>query len=163
MIEILTGDMFAAGADSLVCPVNCVGIMGAGLAKAFLARYPAASRSYQLSCSRGAVLIGEVLPILSASAERLPEKPGPLIYFAATKGHWCNPSQFEWIMHCSFELVRRAVANASTHKSIAIPALGVGCGGLPWRDVQLLLVEAAEKIEASGVKVFLYGPQGDRR
>lgn len=158
-IEILTGDMFASGADSLVCPVNCVGVMGAGLAKVFLKRYPDASKSYQRSCSRGSISPGEAVPILSPSGERLPGRVCPLIYFTATKLHWRNPSEIRWIHLAAASLIWRAVGNAVTHQSIAICALGVGCGGLDWDDVRPILVRAAEVIEAAGVKVFLYGPK----
>lgn len=160
MIKILDGDMFSSGADSLVCPVNCVGTMGAGLAKVFRERYLDASKEYQRSCSFGLVAPGDALPILSASGERLPEKPGPLLYFAATKKHWRDPSKLGWISMCADWLVGRAVANAKTQESIAIPALGAGCGGLAWDDVRPILIEAAERIDAAGVRVMLYGPKG---
>ena len=162
MIHILEGDMFASGADSLVCPVNCVGVMGAGLAKAFDKRYPDACRLYKRQCARKFLLPGDALPVASCSPERLPEKPGPLIYFAATKKHWRDPSKLGWIHVCADWLVGRAVANAKTQESIAIPALGAGCGGLRWETVRPILVEAAERIESAGVKVFLYGPKGRR-
>jgi O-acetyl-ADP-ribose deacetylase (regulator of RNase III) len=160
-INILDGDMFASGADSLVCPVNCVGVMGAGLAKVFDKRYPDASRSYKASCSRRSIDPGEAVPILSASPERLPE-PGPLLYFATTKAHWRDPSKLEWVERCAAALVWRGTGNKNTHRSIAIPALGVGCGGLPWEAVRPILVNAATFLEAVGVKVYLYGPKDHR-
>jgi O-acetyl-ADP-ribose deacetylase (regulator of RNase III) len=162
-IDILNGDMFASGADSLVCPVNCIGVMGAGLAKVFAKRYPDASAVYRRECRDGAMDPGDVIPVLSRSAERLPSKPGPLLYFAATKQHWRDPSQLEWVQRCAHSLVNRARANASTQESIVIPALGVGCGGLSWEAVRPILLDAADQIEAVGVKVFLYGPKEQRQ
>lgn len=161
-IEILTGDMFASGADSLVCPVNCVGVMGAGVALAFRRRYQDASLTYRLHCKGCRLDTGDVLPILSGSRERLPQ-PGPLLYFAATKYHWQNQSQLEWIHTCADNLLTRGRANASTHHSMAVPALGVGCGGLDWDDVRPILIYMAEQLERAGVKVFLYGPQSTKR
>ena len=155
-ITILDTDMFASGADSLVCPVNCVGTMGAGLAKVFSKRYPQASRAYQIQC-KVRMFPGEVGVVLSGSSERLP-KPGPLIYFAATKLHWRDPSKLEWVRACAEALVKRALANAVTHTSIAIPALGCGCGEIQWDTARHILVESAERIESAGVKVYLYGP-----
>lgn len=156
-IEILRGDMFESGAASLVCPVNCIGAMGAGLAVAFDKKYPAACREYKHACARWKMSVGEVLPVFPPQLSLL--KQDPLIYFVATKGDWRNPSQFDWIMHCSFVLARQAIANARLYKSIAIPAIGVGHGHLRWHEVRPLLEEAAVKIEAAGVKVFLYGPK----
>lgn len=158
---ILDGDMFAVGADSLVCPVNTIGVMGKGLALVFAKRYADACRVYKRECVGGAMATGDVIPVLSASSERLP-LPGPLIYFAATKYHWRNPSQIEWVQACADNLVKRAVANASTHASLALPAIGAGLGELEWDDVRPILVNAAEKIEAAGVRVYLFGPKEKR-
>jgi O-acetyl-ADP-ribose deacetylase (regulator of RNase III) len=157
-VKILEGDMFQSGADSLVCPVNCVGIMGAGLAKEFAKRYHDASRLYQRECRAGALSPGDVLAVISGYPP-----PRVLIYFAATKDHWRDPAQLEWVQRCAHALVTRARANASTHESIAIPALGVGCGGLSWEAVAPILIDAAEQIEAVGVKVSLYGPKEQGR
>jgi len=153
-IDILEGDMFASGADSLVCPVNGIGVMGAGLAKTFLKRHVDASRIYQRECRSGSLAPGHVLPVISGYPP-----PRTLIYFAVTKDHWRNNSKIEWVRRCAQSLVYRALANASEQKSIAIPALGVGCGGLSWDLVQPILLDAAYKIWSSGVKVFLYLPR----
>ena len=158
-IDILDGDMFASGADSLVCPVNCIGAMGAGLAVPFAERYKFLCGSYRDYCDVGNLHPGEVLALGPSSRD----PSNPRIYFAATKGHWRNPSKFEWITSIQRHLIRHAIAGSATWKSIAIPAIGVGHGGLPWDDVRPVLVEAAERIERAGVKVFLYGPKETRR
>lgn len=161
-IEILDGDMFASGADSLVCPVNTIGVMGAGLAKVFAKRYPDACRMYKRECSAGAMAPGDVVRVLSGVRERLPAKPGPLIYFVATKYHWKSPSQLEWVERCAHGLVNGARANASSMSSVAVPAIGGGLGELPWDDVRPILIAASEQIEAAGVRVYLYGPKERR-
>jgi O-acetyl-ADP-ribose deacetylase (regulator of RNase III) len=159
---ILDGDMFASGAASLVCPVNTIGVMGAGLAKVFAKRYPDACRLYKRECAAGAMAPGDVLPVLSGSRERGPGKHGPLICFVGTKYHWRNPSKIEWVQACATALVIRARANASTHTSLALPAIGSGLGELSLDDVRPILVAAARRIEAAGVKVYLYGPNEKR-
>ena len=164
MIEILTGDMLAGGAGSLVCPSNCLGALGAGLAKHFKRRYPEACAKYTAACRAavcGGPRPGNVLPFLADSSGLFPDEP--LIYFAMTKGSWRHDSQIEWIRGCAANLLSRGLANASTRGSMAVPALGCGEGGLDWNDVRPILIDMAEQLERAGVKVFLYGPQSTKR
>lgn len=158
-IQILDGDIFASGAAALVCPVNCVGVMGAGLAKAFKARYPKASAQSIRKCESGHASPGTVHTFAElnrdAEGELVRDK---LIHFAATKDHWRYPSYLSWVTVCAENLVYQTTRAFRT-ESIAIPALGVGCGGLAWDDVRPVLVEAADRIEAAGVRVMLYGPK----
>lgn len=165
-VEILTGDMFASGADALVCPVNCIGVMGAGLAKVFAKRYPGACGRYGHRCRVDGLFPGDVFEVgdpLDGAG------PGPraMILFAATKLHWRNPSKLEWVRQCASGIVASCVASCEVFpavcRSVAIPAIGAGLGELAWDDVRPILVRAAEVIEAAGVKVFLYGPKETRR
>ena len=121
MITTKHGSIFDSRAQVLVCPVNCVGVMGKGLALEFKRRWPVPSKWHIKECKAGRVAPGTVM-----AAYRK-------ILFAATKDDWRNPSKIEWVSAC---LVRLAVrANYKDFDSIAIPQLGCGCGGLDWADV----------------------------
>lgn len=116
-ITIKHGSIFDSTADVLVCPVNCVGVMGKGLAKEFKRRFPIESGEYMTYCDTQSLNPGGVF-------FRSP------IWFAATKQHWKRPSKIEWVESC---LTWMAFYHPET--SIAIPQLGCGCGGLDWADV----------------------------
>ena len=123
MITIKHGSIFDSKADVLACPVNCVGVMGKGLAKEFKKRFPHQCERYFGLCNRGDFIPGGTY--LAAG-----------VIFAATKDHWRKPSRIEWV-----EDSLRNIANDMKYleptgtKSIALPQLGCGCGGLDWADV----------------------------
>jgi len=87
----------------------------------------------------------------------------PLIYFFPTKRHWRQQSRLEDVAAGLVMLTARVVANAPNKKSVSIPALGCGYGGLAWDDVRPLLVVAAERMAEAGVKVLLYPPHDESR
>ena len=119
------GSIFDSRAQVLVCPVNCVGVMGKGLALEFKRRFPIASKWHIKECKGGRILPGSV----TANRRGL--------LFAATKDDWRNPSKIEWVNACLVRLVIRA--NYKDFQSIALPQLGCGCGGLDWADVEPLV------------------------
>lgn len=118
MITIKHGSIFDSQAKVLVCPVNCVGVMGKGLALEFKRRWPKECRWYVTACGAGCMDPGTVLAESS-------------IRFAATKNHWRDPSKIEWVEECLIALTDDTDAG----RSVAIPQLGCGCGGLDWADV----------------------------
>lgn len=90
-VQVLHASLFDTGADALVNPVNCRGVLGAGLARAFKARFPAAyADSYAAACRDGRLRPG------SLAAWRDPGTPTTVISLA-TKDHWRDPSRLEWI------------------------------------------------------------------
>ena len=91
-VEYTTDSIFASDADALVCPVNTVGVMGAGLAKAFDQRYPGAALTYYLCCETNRLEIGAVLV---AHDPKLAS--GRVIVFFPTKQDWRKPSRPEYI------------------------------------------------------------------
>ena len=116
MLTVTFGSIFDDDADYLVCPVNSVGVMGAGLAKQFKMRYPGIEDVLKLYCQSGLL------------------QPGQIAYasntiFAATKDHWKQPSKIEWVEGICEQLAY------SPPCSIAVPALGCGLGGLKWGHV----------------------------
>lgn len=151
------GDIFASGADVLVCPVNCVpGVMGAGLALAFARRWPHLVASHRFACSEGFLRPGRVHTVslkVTRWSGRAYESVGPDAACALfpTKMHWREPSRLEYVT-AGLAVVAKKFAERD---SIAIPALGCGLGGLDWADVRPLIVEALADLP---LRVMLYPP-----
>ncbi len=142
-------DLFQSTADALVNPVNCVGVMGKGLAAQFKRRYPANYREYAVACCRGEVRIGSMFTTtLEAGGRTL-----HLVNFP-TKGHWRDPSDLNFIRLGLADLQR--VVDDRGIRSIAIPALGCGLGGLDWPAVRELIIAA---FFVADVDAVLYPPQ----
>lgn len=125
---------------ALVVPVNCRGVMGAGMAKEFAQRFPAMADAYRLSCKQynergGGMHPGEVLPL---------PVPGGAVLFAFTKDDWRNPSEFLAIQACIMGVYRTVRKQKLT--SVKVPALGCGLGGLLWADVLPLMETAFETL-----------------
>ncbi|BCM91635.1 hypothetical protein IAD21_03510 [Abditibacteriota bacterium] len=153
-ISLQHGDLLQAPVEALVNTVNCVGVMGKGIALQFDWAFPDNSRLYKESCKRGELHPGDLLVY-----KRQPEleKPLPLIIFNfATKDHWRGRSRLEWIESGLQHLV--AEVNAQGLNSIAIPPLGCGNGGLKWSVVRPLIETAFSALP--DVKVWLYAPEG---
>lgn len=154
MIAYRSGNLLDSGADALVNPVNARGVSGKGLALAFKAWAPDAVRLYSRYASAGRMRPGEVVSFYTM--RRLtPAGRGALIYFAATKDDWRDPSRIEWVAAAVDTIAGCAVQAVS---SIAIPALGCGLGGLRWEDVRPLIHAAAQRMAAAGVRVWIYEP-----
>lgn len=132
MIHYVKDSIFKLNVDILVNPVNAVGQSGAGLARKFKQRFPAAQRIYEVRCKKGAFGPGKILVVGKESAGT-----HTLIYFS-TKDHWQDPSRLEWIEQGLAELATY-LKLAASDQSIAIPALGCGLGGLQWMDVKPLI------------------------
>ena len=147
MIRETSGDILTADVEALVNPVSTVGVMGAGLALAFKRKYPDMYREYALGCKHDGFDVGQVME------HEVGEQPRYVISFP-TKQHWRNPSKLEWINSGLIDL-RRAIEDFGI-KSIAIPALGCGLGGLAWKDVRKLIVQHLGDLD---VDVVLYAPR----
>lgn len=118
------GSIFDSTAQVLVCPVNCVGVMGKGLALEFKKRYTHQSNNYIGLCRENDLRPGGTF--LSSG-----------VIFAATKSHWKNLSRIEWVEESLLGIVAdmKYLESITGTKSLAIPQLGCGCGGLDWADV----------------------------
>lgn len=129
MLVFVEGDIFESQAEALVNPVNTVGVMGKGLAAEFRRRFPANTRLYESACEAQAVRTGRMF------VTELAARPGPrwLVNFP-TKRHWRHPSRLEWITE-GLEDLRLIIAQHQV-RSIAVPALGAGNGGLDWTLVR---------------------------
>src|SRR4051794_20469037 len=124
-VQVLVGDLFSSRAQTLVNTVNCVGVMGKGVALGFKQRYPEMYREYVKKCARGEVMLGR--PYLWS-----PIIP-PWVLNFPTKDHWRSESSLEAIVGGLAYLKDRYREWGIS--SLAVPPLGAGLGGLEWRVV----------------------------
>ena len=147
MINFIHGDLFDSGADVLVNPVNCVGVMGKGLALQFRHRYPGNYHSYQAVCRAGKLSPGNIY----AHATSL-ESPGWILN-VATKNHWQSLSLKEWIVEGLHQI--RKFAQDKNVETVALPAIGAGLGGLPWPGVRQQIGAVLHGMEDTLIKVYM--------
>jgi O-acetyl-ADP-ribose deacetylase (regulator of RNase III) len=149
MITFTEGNLLEADADALVNTVNTVGVMGKGIALMFKEAFPENFKEYERACKEKRVQLGQMFV-----TERKDLLGPQWIVNFPTKAHWKYPSQIKWIEDGLNDLVR--VIEEKKIKSIAVPPLGSGNGGLEWKNVRTLI----EKILAplKDVKVIVYEP-----
>ncbi len=147
MITLATGNLLDAKVDALVNPVNTVGVMGKGLALQFKKAFPANFRAYEAAAKAGALEIGKMFVFTSEAAPRY------IINFP-TKRHWREPSKLAYVESGLRDLL--AVVRERDIRSLAVPALGAGLGGLAWSDVRPLIERALAEI--ANVEVLLFEP-----
>ncbi len=147
MIKFVDGNILDDESDALVNPVNCVGVMGKGLAKQFKERFPDNFEAYQRYCASKALQPGGVHAFYNQATEQM-------IFNAATKGDWREHSNIQDITKVVLNLAHKIKAHRIT--SIAIPQLGCGLGGLKWEYVRPLLLVAFQ--ENTDVVARIYGP-----
>lgn len=149
MIRFTTGDILAADAEALVNTVNCVGIMGRGIALQFKNEYPANFDAYAAACAREDVQPGRMFIF---ETRRL-TNPKYIVNFP-TKRHWKGKSRIEDI-DAGLKALAEEIQSRGI-RSIAIPPLGSGLGGLNWNDVRPRIVAALEGL--GDVEVIVYEP-----
>ena len=149
MISFTQGNLLEAKVEAVVNTVNTVGIMGKGVALMFKERFPANFDSYDRACKNNNVRIGQMF--VTESEELF--GPRWIINFP-TKTHWRVNTQLSWIHEGLRDLVR--VIRAKNIRSIAVPPLGCGSGGLDWREVRPVIVAALQ--DMSDINVIIYEP-----
>ena len=147
MIEFKTGDILQADVEALVNTVNCVGIMGRGIALQFKNDFPENFRAYEAACARNEVQPGRMFVFET----RTMTNPKFIINFP-TKRHWRGKSRMEDIDSGLKALV--AEIRGRGIRSIAIPPLGSGLGGLDWSEVRPRIVEALCDLDDLDVIIF---------
>ena len=147
MIRFTTGDILAEDAEALVNTVNCVGIMGRGIALQFRKAFPANFRAYAAACQRGEVKPGHMFVFETDTLTN----PRYIINFP-TKRHWRGDSRIEDIQAGLKDLV--TVIRELDIRSIALPPLGSGLGGLQWSDVRPRIERALRGSNNLDVVVF---------
>ena len=151
MIEYTQGDILKCEAEALVNTVNCVGVMGRGIALQFKNQFPANFKAYAAACKRQEIQPGRMF--VFETGELTP--PRYIINFP-TKRHWRGKSRLEDIESGLATLV--AVIRERGIRSIAIPPLGSGLGGLDWAQVRPRIEAALRELE--DVRVIVFEPGG---
>ena len=150
MIEYKTGDILAEDAEALVNPVKCVGVMGRGLALQFKKAWPENFKAHAAACRLGEVRPGRMFVFETG----LHGNPRYIVNFP-TKRHWREKSRIEDIEAGLVGLA--AEIRARRIRSIAVPALGAGLGGLAWNEVRGRIEKALRQL--SEVKIVVFEPQ----
>ncbi len=147
MTTFRTGDILGSGTEAVVNTVNCVGVMGRGIALQFKDAHPDNFWAYAAACKRGEVQPGRMFVFETGRLDR----PRFIINFP-TKRHWRDKSRIEDIESGLHALVEEVRARHIT--SISVPPLGCGLGGLSWASVKTLVERAAKELPAVEVVVF---------
>ncbi len=150
MMKLTQGNLLAAPTEALVNTVNTVGIMGRGIALQFKQAYPAMFREYERACKAGEVKLGQVQVV---DLGGLAGGPRWILNFP-TKGHWRADSRMGDIESGLKDLV--ATIQKLNIRSIAIPPLGCGNGGLDWNDVRPRIEAALAAVP--DVEALVYAP-----
>ena len=151
MIELVRGDIVKADAEALVNTVNCVGFMGRGIALQFKRVFPANFTAYEAACRLDAVKPGRMLIFETGYLTG----PRYIINFP-TKRHWRGASRMGDIESGLRALVDEVHQRGI--RSIAVPPLGCGLGGLDWRDVRPRIERAFAALP--DVRVLVFEPVG---
>lgn len=151
MIVFKSGDILQEDAEAVVNTVNCVGVMGRGIALQFKNVYPANFAAYAAACKKAEVQPGRMFVFETGQLTN----PRCIINFP-TKRHWRGKSRLEDIESGLKDLVE--VIRRHDIRSIAIPPLGSGLGGLDWAVVKPRIETALQPL--TDVRVMLYEPKG---
>lgn len=166
MIEYVSGDIFESKAEAIVNPVNCVGVMGKGLALQFKKRFPENFEVYKDVCEHNGIKLGQML-VCDYSSKRVVSAswgsvlpcgdgngviPRCIVNFP-TKGHWRDKSELRFIEKGLASLAQ--CIKEEGINSIAVPPLGCGLGGLDWNDVRPIIERELNGLTA---QVLAYTP-----
>ena len=146
-----TGDIFTEEVEAIVNTVNCVGVMGRGIALQFKKRYPENFKAYETACKQKKVVPGKMFVYETGSLIA----PKYIINFP-TKRHWRGASRMEDI-EAGLEDLAEVITKLNI-KSIAIPPLGAGLGGLDWNDVRARIENMLSNL--SDVEIIVFEPKG---
>lgn len=156
MLHYVTGNLFEAPVEALVNTVNCVGVMGKGIALQFKQAFPESFRLYRDACARGEVVPGRMLVYDRGSL--VTSGPRYVVHFP-TKRHWKGRSQLADIRSGLDALVEEVAMRKIN--SIALPPLGTGNGGLDWENVRPLIETAFATLSDVHVHVYMPGAGPD--
>ncbi len=149
MIRYTQGNLLDAPAEAVVNTVNTVGVMGKGIALMFREAFPENYKAYEAACKRGEVVIGKMF----VTENHALTGPRHIINFP-TKKHWIHPSRLEWVEEGLQDLER--VIREKGIRSVALPPLGCGHGGLSWPAVRAAIEQALGALP--DVEVVVYEP-----
>jgi len=133
MIRYVTGNILESNAQALVNTVNIVGVMGKGIALQFKKAFPNNFKAYAEACKSGEIDIGKLFVTWDSNVNS-GEK---IIINFPTKKDWRKPSEYTYVEDGLNDLIQ--VIETNQIKSIAIPPLGAGIGGLEWERVKKII------------------------
>jgi len=151
MIELTQGDILHADVEAIVNTVNCVGVMGRGIALQFKKAWPDNFKAYAAACNKQQVQPGNMFVFDTGQLAN----PRFIVNFP-TKRHWRGASRMEDIESGLAALVA-TIREKGIH-SVAIPPLGSGLGGLDWQQVKPRIEQAMS--ELADVRVLIFEPKG---
>ena len=154
MLEFVKGDFFDFDADIRVNTVNCVGVMGAGVALAFKNKYPEMFKEYVRQCKEKEIAPGK--PSVWKQGDMF-SKGLEIINFP-TKNHWRNPSEYEYVENGLIWLSKYLEDKQGL--TITLPALGCGHGGLDWRRVKRLIIKY---LEGKSNRILVFEPEASKK
>ena len=147
MVRYTTGNILDAEAEAVVNTVNTVGVMGKGIALMFKQAYPENFRQYSDAVKRSEIEVGHVFPVKSENLMG----PKWILNFP-TKKHWRHPSKLAWIEAGLHDLTK-TIADLGI-RTIAVPPLGCGAGGLQWDTVRPMIEQILGEIPDLDVLVY---------
>lgn len=165
MIKTSRAELIESNAHALVNTVNTVGVMGKGVALKFKEKFPENYEKYRSACKRNQIKIGKMFFVKVEQAQRdflahpvepntTTRNPKWIINFP-TKEHWRSPSRIEWIETGLLDL-KRGIKERKEIRSVAIPQLGCGNGGLDWKKVEPLICDAFKDLVEVDVTIHIY-------
>lgn len=149
MIRYITGNIMDSSAEALVNTVNTDGVMGKGIALQFKHAFPHNFEVYKQACMNGQLQTGKIL-VVKDSELLMGER---LIVNFPTKQHWKMPAKYEYVESGLTALI--AYLKDHPLKSLAMPALGCGNGGLEWQKVKRLIEQHFEGLDMA---IWVYEP-----
>jgi O-acetyl-ADP-ribose deacetylase (regulator of RNase III) len=148
MLSFITGNIFSSNAQAIVNTVNCVGVMGRGIALQFKRAYPDNFTAYAKACKSGEVVPGKMFVHQTNSLMN----PQYIINFP-TKRHWRGASRIDDII-LGLEDIKQVIKENEI-MSIAIPPLGAGLGGLDWQLVKSEIIKTLADVD---IEITVYEP-----
>lgn len=143
----VSGNIFNSNADALVNTVNCVGVMGKGIALDFRRRFPDMFQEYKRICQNGKLKPGEILPY---------RKEKPWILNFAIKNDWKHGSKIEWIESCLKKFM--AKYKEMDIESVAFPWMGAVNGGIPLQKIKSITRFYLSELPDIDVEVYDFDP-----
>ena len=149
MIKYIEGNILDSEAQALVNTVNTIGIMGKGIALQFKKAFINNFKAYEEACRNKDIRIGKMF----VTRDRNLNSGEKIIINFPTKTDWNKPSEYKYIEEGLNDLI--AVIRDHEIKSLAIPPLGSGNGGLEWERVKIII---DEKLRSLDIDIFVYEP-----
>lgn len=149
-LRFTTGNMFESLGEAIVNTVNCVGVMGKGVALEFKRRWPENYRAYKRVCDTGALRPGKIF-VFENQDMFDPQGRRFLVNFP-TKDHWREGARMEFIDHGLDDFV--SWMQRLRIRSVVMPPLGCGNGGLDWRKVREVIQEKLSQLTETDIIVF---------